>query len=84
MQTFLYDDAGPRLQRSREEGARAEPVGLAPLPAGKGDLIPDFVSAVEEDRDLTAETQAAFDAVSACLAADGALRSGRPNRIEYA
>ena len=54
------------------------PVDLAPRPAGKGDLIPDFIAAVVEDRDLSAALQEHFDAVSICAAIDEAVAGARP------
>jgi predicted dehydrogenase len=80
--TFLYDDAGARLHRSRDPEERAERIDLPPLPAGKGALVPDFVDAVLSDHDDRAETQSFFDGIMACIAADRAVRSGEWEIIE--
>src|SRR5207253_2768543 len=49
--TFLCDDRGPRVFSSREDGGSPEPLNLSPLPATKGDLIPDFVRAIRHAED---------------------------------
>lgn len=82
--TFVYDDAGPRFHDSRDPTRVAQRLQCATLPAGKGVLIPDFVSAIVEDRDDRAETQSFFDGISICAAADKALVSGRKEEIVYA
>lgn len=81
--TFLYDDAGPRVYRSRDPEAPADPVGLSPFPATKGDLIPAFVDAVRNDKDISAETQMIFDGIVISLACDRALKSQCQEMIEY-
>jgi predicted dehydrogenase len=81
--TFLYDDAGPRLHVSRDPTAAAQLVDLSALPAGKGDLIPAFVSAVIGDEDIQAQTQAAFEGVSISAACDLALQTQKLEAISY-
>jgi predicted dehydrogenase len=81
--TFLYDDAGPRVHRSRDPEGRAEPVGLSPFPETKGDLIPAFVDAILYDKDISAETQMIFDGIAISLACDRALVSRTQEMIEY-
>lgn len=81
--TFLYDDAGPRMHRSRDPVQSPERVQQNPLPGHKGDLIPDFVDAVLTDRDDGAETQSFFDGISVCVAADRAAVTGKKEAIEY-
>jgi predicted dehydrogenase len=84
--TFLYDDAGPRLHRSRDPEQRAEPLPLAALPASKGDLIPGFVSRIlraEQTQALDPETDHELAVMSACLGADLALNHDQPQTIEY-
>lgn len=81
--TFLYDDAGPRLHRSRDPVLHAERLPQSPLPAHKGDLVPGFVSAILESSDDRAQTQSFFDGISACIAADRAVATGKRERIEY-
>ncbi len=81
--TFLYDDAGPRWHRSRDPEVPAEQLTQPPLPAHKGDLVPEFVSAILEDADDGAQTRGFFDGISACVAADRAVATGTKERIEY-
>lgn len=81
--TFLYDDRGARWQTHRDPAPPAEPIAHSPLPAGKGVLLEDFVTAILNDEDLSLETQADFDTVSVCFAVDAALRTGTKVEIEY-
>jgi predicted dehydrogenase len=81
--TFIYDDAGARLHRSRDPEERAEPLPHAPLPTSKGDLIPEFVNAVRDGADSTGAAQREFDVVSCCLAIDEAARTGSWRPIDY-
>ena len=81
--TFLYDDQGPRIHESRDPEVPAQPLELATLPASKGDLIPDFVRAIQHDTDTTVQTQHEFDIISICAAADLALASGKKIEVEY-
>lgn len=81
--TFAYDDAGARWWQSRDPRLGAEPVGLPALPPDKGALVPEFVSAIVNDLDDRDETQAVFDGIAVCLAADRAVVSGRRELIEY-
>jgi predicted dehydrogenase len=80
--TFIYDDKGARLQRSRDEGSDAQPIDKPALPATKGDLIPSFVNSILDAAD-SGGAQHEFDVISACLAADQALASTRQERVEY-
>ena len=81
--TFLYDDQGPRIHRSRDPAAPAQSLELAPLPASKGDLIPDFVQAILNDTDTQAQLQREYDLIAICAAADRALASGAQTEVEY-
>jgi len=81
--TFIYDDAGARLHKSRDPDDRAQPVNLAPLPETKGDLIPAFVSAILTERDITDETQTIFDGISISAASDRAIKTQKQERIDY-
>lgn len=81
--TFLYDDQGPRIHRSRDPEVPAQPLELETLPASKGDLIPDFVRAIQNDTDTQVQTQHEFDIISVCAAADQALASGTRIEVEY-
>ena len=83
-QTFLYDDAGPRLHVARDPAVQQSPLDLPPLPAHKGDLIPGFVSAVLNDEDLNEHTQQMMDVISISAACDEAVRLKSEVRIEYA
>lgn len=81
--TFIYDDTGARLHRSRDPQELAAPVVAAPLPAAKGDLIPDFIALVRSGADTTPTAQRNFDLVSAGVAAEAALLDGRERTIAY-
>jgi len=81
--TFVYDDKGARLHRSRDEGRRAKALRLAALPAGKGVLIPDFVGGILAGRDPAPAARREFDLIAAVAAADEALRKNRPVAIGY-
>ena len=81
--TFVSDDTGPRLCRSRAETDASDPIDLSTLPAGKGDLIPEFFEAIAAGADIAGATQREFDVISVCAAADEALATGQPVEIEY-
>ena len=81
--TFILDDAGARLHQTRDPALAGQPVTLPALPATKGDLIPAFVSAILEDRDLTSDTQTIFDGISISAACERSLRTRRPERVKY-
>lgn len=81
--TFIYDDRGARLQESRDPEAAVAPLDLPALPATKGDLIPDFVHAVLAGGDSASSVEHEFDVLSACLASDRAVATGREERVEY-
>lgn len=81
--TFILDDAGPRLHRTRDEGSVAEPLEQEPLPAGKGVLIPDFVAGILDGRDPASAAAREFDLISATAAADEALAEGAAVEIGY-
>lgn len=81
--TFIYDDQGPRIHVSRDPEVPAQPLNLATLPASKGDLIPDFVRAIQNDRDTKVQTQHEFDIISLCVSADEAVDRGTPVKVEY-
>jgi predicted dehydrogenase len=81
--TFLYDDQGPRVQFGRDPAPPAKKLDLATLPPSKHALIPDFIDAVFNDRNIDAETQADFDAMSVCFACEEALRTGTTQEVKY-
>ena len=81
--TFIYDDAGPRLHTTRDPDESAERMGLSPLPAHKGDLIPGFIDAITDQSDDRMITQSFFDAVSICAAADKSAALGERVGIDY-
>lgn len=74
--TFLYDDAGPRLHLSRDPSHAPMRVDRSPLPASKGDLIPDFVRAIDDGDDPAPAAEREFAVIRACLAADRAAAAG--------
>lgn len=81
--TFIYDDVGARIHYSRDPNIPATLIELPTLPRNKGDLIPSFVSAILENKDISAHTQEMFDVVSICSAADDALLFGREIEVKY-
>ncbi len=81
--TFIYDDAGARLHKSRDPDCSAEPVDLAPLPETKGDLIPEFVSAIVNEKDISNQIQMIFDGICISAASDRAIKTQKQERIEY-
>ncbi len=81
--TFLYDDAGPRLQSHRDPGPPASPVRKDPLPIHKGALLPGFVRAIQRNENINSNTQSFFDGMSVALAGDRSLRTGRVERVCY-
>jgi len=81
--TFFYDDAGPRLHKSRDPDTTAQSIPLSPLPDSKGDLIPAFVSAILNKKDITDETQMIFDGICICAASDQAIKTQKQELIEY-
>jgi predicted dehydrogenase len=80
--SFIYDDMGPRLHLSRDPALAASPVGLSPLPASKGELIPAFVQSII-NRKSDMQTQHEFDVISCCITADEALASMKSQSIQY-
>lgn len=81
--TFFYDDAGPRLFKRRDPGDPAQIIDLSPLPDTKGDLIPDFISAILTEKDITDETQMIFDGICISTASDLAMKTQKREMIEY-
>jgi predicted dehydrogenase len=81
--TFLYDDAGPRLHSSRDPGESARRLEEAPLPIGKGLLIPAFLDAVTGQAPYRSDTQSFLDGISICLACDRAALSRQTETIQY-
>jgi predicted dehydrogenase len=82
--TFLYDDAGARLHRSRDPEARVETLAAAALPASKGELIPELLTRiVHGEKHPQPETSHELAVMAACIAADQALAGGHTQPIEY-
>ncbi len=81
--TFLYDDQGPRLHATRDPGIPPSRLDLPTLPAGKGELIPEFLDAVSGSQGCDVVTQSFFDGIAICLAADRAAERRSPQTIEY-
>jgi predicted dehydrogenase len=81
--TFVYDDQGPRLYTSRDPGSSPKRLKQAPLPDGKGTLLPGLVEDILKARDPAPRARREFDLMSVCLAADRSLAQGRPTEIEY-
>jgi len=81
--TFIYDDAGARMHRTRDEDARAQLLAQAPLPASKGALIPAFIDAISNGTDPALVASREFDLIRAVCAADAAHATHSTQNIEY-
>ena len=81
--TFLYDDAGARVHKTRDENQTGIPIGHSPLPSHKGNLLPDFVEMVRRQSDTKHLAIRNFDLVGAVVAADSAAANNCESSIEY-
>jgi predicted dehydrogenase len=81
--TFIYDDAGARFYNSRDQDIQPIVITAPPLPTGKGDLIPEFVSSVINDTDVSDDFQLICDGISACIACDNAVKTNQREVINY-
>ncbi len=81
--TFIYDDLGPRLHKSRDEAATAEPLSLAPLPVGKGVLVPDFVDGILRDVDPAPAAHREFDLIQVAAATDASHATNTTKEIAH-
>ena len=79
--TFIYDDAGARVHRSADPGQSAEWLTESPLPVSRAS-DPAAGRRIAPARSAPA-AQHDFDVISACLAADAAIRDGERKDIEY-
>jgi predicted dehydrogenase len=79
--TFIYDDSGPRLYSSRDPNVLAEMIPQPALPDSKGDLIPEFIEDILQDRD--ASTEIFFNDISVCAASDRALAKHSWSEVAY-
>jgi predicted dehydrogenase len=89
-QTFVLDDAGPRLMTSRDpvepglDVAPVQPVNLAAKPAHKGALIPSFVEGIVLNKSpRTDDLKATLDAIAIATACDEAVSRSAPVQISY-
>jgi predicted dehydrogenase len=84
--TFLYDDAGARLHETRDPAQVARTVSLAPLPATKGELVPELITRIlasaGSSPKIHPDTDHELAVMAACIAADQALESAHPRTIE--
>jgi len=81
--TFIHDDAGARLHTLRDPGGPPRILDLAPVAATKGDLIPHFLDDILAHVDATSAARHEYAVITACLAADRALATAKPQLIEY-
>lgn len=70
--TFIYDDMGARLYRTREEDAKAEFISLAHKPSHKGVLLLDFIDSILRNN-YHQNAFVEFELMEAVLAADQAI-----------
>jgi predicted dehydrogenase len=83
-QTFILDDAGPRIMMTRDPAVPASRIPLDPLPSHKGVLIPSFVERIRSGAAMSAdELQQLLDPIAVADACDAALASGQLERIVY-
>ena len=80
--TFIYDDQGARFHTTRDPQSRPKALEHSPFPSTRGDLIPDFVRAIQ-DGSGAADTQSHFDVISACDAVDQAVAEDIPVDVKY-
>jgi predicted dehydrogenase len=76
-------DAG-LLWTSRDPAVPPTRIDAAYPAADKGELLPDFVSAVLEDRDPVTSPAEIFDTMAVCLAIETAAREGTRVRVARA
>ncbi len=81
--TFIHDDAGSRIHRGRDRQPAVEPIALAPRPESKSVLIPGLVESILKHAPPDQEVKHEFDLMSACFAADAALKTGGNERVRY-
>jgi predicted dehydrogenase len=81
--TFIYDDMGPRIHRSRDDNTHATALDADPLPAHKGALIPNFIDAILSKTNSAIAAHREFDLISICSAANRALADKKTIDIEY-
>lgn len=81
--TMIYDDAGARMHYTRDPACGAVSITHAPLPASKGDMIPEFIAAILGDGGASCDAQGFFDDVSVAIACDRAAASGQVENVEY-
>jgi predicted dehydrogenase len=81
--TMIYDDAGARMHYTRDPACGAVSIAHAPLPASKGNMIPEFIAAMLGDAGASCDAQGFFDGVSVAIACDRAVASGQVENVEY-
>ncbi len=81
--TFIYDDQGPRIIRTREANRPAEKLEIETLPSSKSVLIPGLLDDILGDADPLRRAQAEFDTMSICLTADESFYLGKTVEIDY-
>lgn len=81
--TFIYDDAGPRIHRTRDEVGVAELLDHDPLAASKGALIPAFIDAIVTKQDSAPAAKREFDLIRALITTDKSHASHSTEKIEY-
>ena len=81
--TFIYDDAGPRIHRTRDEDDTAEPLALNPLATSKGALIPTFIDAIVAKQNSAPAAKREFDLIRAIITTDKSHASRSTEKIEY-
>jgi len=70
--TFVHDQLGARLYRSRDPGSDAQPVQDAYLGPAKGDMLPSFVSAILDGGEPEVSASEVLDTMAVSLAIEKA------------
>lgn len=81
--TFLYDDAGPRWHWTRDPTATSSALTVSPLPTSKGDFLREFLTAVQNDAEISDETQGHLDVMSIVLACERSARDRSLTEVKY-
>lgn len=80
--SFIYDDQGARLFKSRDEHLQAHKINFASRPEHKGILLPEFIEHIFAN-ETSHLAQKEFDLMCIVLATDQALSHHEPLKIEY-
>jgi hypothetical protein len=69
------------LWRKGADGPEPTPIDAAYPGAGKGDLIPSFVAAINGAGEADVSAEEVFRTMAVCFAVDRAVESGQPSEV---